>query len=57
MHSHIFIYLNFNIYFSVLTMYAFVYRHKWHALLLMMTDRHAGLELESAAGTTDDDGE
>ena len=39
MHSHIFIYLNFNIYFSVLTMYAFVYRYKWHALLLM----HDGL--------------
>ena len=39
MHSHIFIYLKFNIYFSVLTIYAFVYGYKQHALLLMLLER------------------
>ena len=38
MYSHVFICLNFDLYISVLTMYAFVYGYKQNALLLMGWD-------------------
>ena len=35
MYSRVFIWLNFDLYISIFTMYAFVYRYKQNALLLM----------------------